>query len=245
MFLIKYRRYGMDNYVFIERDPRTEGYQGEIVDDDVSLVYKWDHIHAWPYGQHAPSPRLGRDPKNPKHYEVFKFPDDMDRAGYELVSMNTPFFATTWSTYKKQFDPELHKIPADAWFDELEKADAAAKIRRRMDESPEPKADSSTDQIAEWVAKRHISADAGIREVWYLRAGSPADEIRLLEVSELYATESTVIEPIDYGLDIDGAKFKLLVADVTSEQLQQIKTEPSRLPKNWTFDDAKSWGRRA
>src|SRR5262249_19801721 len=104
---------------------------------------------------------------------------------------------------------------------------------------------SSRDEIAEWVAKRHMGADGGIEQVWFLHAGSPADEIRLLEVSERFTGEAAKIEPIDFGLDLDGPKYKLLVADVSVEQLEKIKADPAKsLPNDWKIDGAIIWGRR-
>ena len=64
MFLIIDHRYGIDNHVFIARDPRKEGYEGDVT-ENANLIYKWDYIHSWPYGEPSPSPRLGRDPQNP------------------------------------------------------------------------------------------------------------------------------------------------------------------------------------
>jgi hypothetical protein len=133
----------------------------------------------------------------------------------------------------------------DEWFDFLEEADSATKIRKKMSEPNEPKQGGNRDQIAEWVAKRHMAADGGIHQVWFLHAGSPIDEIRLLEVSEQFTGESTRIESIDFGLDVNGAKYKVLVADVLMEHLKKIKDDPAKsLPKDWKIDSALVWGRR-
>ncbi len=83
----------------------------------------------------------------------------------------------------------------------------------------------------------------GIHQVWFLGSGSPADEIRLLEVSERFTGEAAKIEPIDFGLDVDGAKYKLLVADVSAEQLEKIKADPAKsLPKDWKIDESARLG---
>jgi hypothetical protein len=248
MFLVKDRRLGMDNYVFVATDPRKDGFAGDVT-EGATLDYDMNRIHIWPYGEASPQPQLGLDPANPKHFKVFKFSQELSDSGFQFVNFNTPFVVHSWSEYRKRYYPvpeEFAKtMTQDEWFDYLDEADSAAKLRRKQNGGIEPKAGSSPDQIAEWVARRHMSADIGIREVWYLRTGSPPDEIRLLEVSELYNGESATIEPIDFGLDVDGAKFKLFVADVTTDQLQKVKADPTRLPKNWMFDEAKCWGRRA
>jgi hypothetical protein len=133
----------------------------------------------------------------------------------------------------------------DEWFDFLEEADSAARIRKTISEPNEPGRDSNREQVAEWVAKRHMSADGGINQVWFLPAGSPGDEIRLLEVSERFSGESTQVEPIDFGLDVGGSRYKLLVADVSEESLKKIKVDTRRsLPKDWKIDGAFVWSRR-
>jgi hypothetical protein len=248
MFLVKDRRLGMDNYVFTRTDPRTEGYKGVVI-EGVTLDYDMNAIHLWPDGQPRPNPQLGRDPKHPKHYKVFKFPEELQAAGFEFVHFNTPFFAYSWSDYRNRYYPvpeEYAKtMTQDEWFDFLEDADFATKLRKKMSEPKKPEKGSNRDQVAEWVANRHMAADGGINQVWFLHSGSPADEIRLLEVSERYTGEAAKIEPIDFGLDVDGAKYKLLVADVSVDQIEKIKADPAKLlPKEWKIDAAHIWGRR-
>ncbi len=248
MFLAKARRLGMDDYVFTQKDPRTEEYEGDVV-DGVTLDYDINAIHHWPDGQPRPNPQLGRDPRNRKHYKVFKFPEELHAAGYEFVHSSTPIVASDLSDYRGLYNPVPEKFAKtmshDEWFDYLEEADIAAKIRKKMSEPKEPKRGSDRDQIAEWVANRHMGADGGIHQVWFLPSGSPSDEIRLLEVSERFTGEATQIEPIDFGLDVDDAKYKLLVADVSADHLNTIRSDPGKsLPKDWTFDGALVWGRR-
>ena len=137
MFLVKDRRLGMDNYVFTQTDPRAEGYKGEVI-EGVTLEYDMNDIHSWPDGQPSPKPQLGRDPKNAKRYKVFKFPDQLKDAGFEYIHFNTPFFAYSWSDYRKNYypvpDEYAKKMTQDEWFDFLEEADFAAKIRRKLNE---------------------------------------------------------------------------------------------------------------
>ena len=249
MFLVKDRRLGMDNYVYTQTDPRTEGYKGDVI-EGVTLDYDMNAIHRWPHGQPSPNPQLGRDPNNSTHYKVFKAPDELRAEGFEFVHFNTPFVEYSWSDYRKRYYPvpeEYAKtMTQDEWFDFLEETDSAAKIRKKkMSEPNNPTQGSNRDQIAEWVADRHMGADGGIHHVWFLPSGSPEDEIRLLEVSERFTGEAAKIEPIDFGLDVDGAKYKLLVADVSEEQLGKIKADPVKsLPKDWKIDGALIWGRR-
>ena len=99
------------------------------------------------------------------------------------------------------------------------------------------------DEVAQWVARQHMGADGAIHQVWYLPSGAPANEIRLLEASDRYGGFAN-IKPIDFGLDVDGAKYTLLVADVTSEQLEKIKSDSSILPTGWSVASSVVWGRR-
>jgi hypothetical protein len=248
MFLVKDRRLGMDTYVFTQTDPRTERRKGDVI-EDVTLDYDMNAIHSWPYGQPRPDPQLGRDPKNPRHYKVFKFPEELRSAGFEFVDSNTPFVEYSWSDYRKRYSPVpeeyAKRMTQDEWFDFLEEADSATKIRKKISEPKKPKQGSNRDHTAEWVAERHMAADGGIHEVWFLHSGSPADEIRLLEVSERFTGQAAKIEPIDFSLDVDGAKYKLLVADLSAEELEKIKADPSKsLPKDWKIGGAIVWGRR-
>jgi hypothetical protein len=248
MFLVKDRRLGMDNYVFTYSDPRTDGYKGDVI-SGVNLDYDMNAVLLWPDGEMVPDPQLGRDPNNPKHYKVFKFPHELQAEGFEFIHDNTPFVAHSWSDYRKHYYPMPEQyakaMTEDDWFDFLEDADFAARIRKKMSAPNEPTRGSNRDQIAEWVAKRHMGADGGISQVWFLNAGSPADEFRLLEVSERFTGEAAKVEPIDFGLDIAGAKYRLLVADVSTEQLNKIKTDPAKsLPQGWKIDGALVWDRR-
>ena len=91
---------------------------------------------------------------------------------------------------------------------------------------PLPRPWRNRDDVAEWVAKQHFIVDRGIREIWYLPKESPLDEIRLLEVNEQVPFIGSQVEAIDFGLNVEGARFRLLVADLNGDQLQQVKTDP-------------------
>src|SRR5204863_183790 len=129
------------------------------------------------------------------------------------------------------------------WYDYLDKLDDASRQRSKlMQASPPPRGDR--DAVAAWLAKMHLIADSGIQEVWYLPKESPPDEIRLLELNDRMAGNESEVEVIDFGLDVEGAHFRLMVADITSDQLQQIKQNPSRLPRGWSLDVNRIWKRR-
>lgn len=248
MFLVKDRRFGMDQFVFTNIDPREEGYKGDVL-ENVSLNYNMDAVHAWSSGLPRPNPRLGRDPNNSSHYKVFKSPEELEESGFQLVHMNTPIVAHSWSEYRKQYYPVPEefagKMTQDEWFDFLDEADAAAKIRKKLSQPDDPKPGSSRDEIAEWVAKQHMGADGAVHHIWYLPSGAAEDEIRFLEVSDRFLPEGASVEPLGFGLNVAGMEFKLQVADVTSDQFEKIKRNPADLlPESWKFEGGKSWSRR-
>ena len=72
--MVKDRRLGMDRYIFTWKDPRDDGYDGDVI-EGVDLKYDLIEVHRWPEGQPRPDPQLGRDPSNKKNYKVFKSPE--------------------------------------------------------------------------------------------------------------------------------------------------------------------------
>jgi hypothetical protein len=136
-------------------------------------------------------------------------------------------------------------VPVEDWYRELDRYDEASRLRRQGVQAPAPPADKSRDEVAAWVARRHLIADSGIREVWYLPRESPPEEIRLLELNDRLAGAEPQADAIDFGLNIEGARFRLFVADINTEQLDQIKKDPSRLPPGWSLDGSRIWRRGA
>ncbi len=245
MFLVEDRRHGTTHLVFTSEDPRKDGYKGEVI-EGVSLDYDMQAVHSWPDGHRRPEASVGRAGDDPKHYKVFKYDSERQSAGYQPVA-GTALVFVSWSDYiKLNPDPEyLEKLDEERWYERLDEYDEAARGRRRHPQEPDAPANGSRDEVAAWVAKKHLLADSGIREVWYLPRGAPADEIRFVEVNDRLAGVASKAEAIDFGLDIEGARFRLFVADVTSEQLEQIKRDPSRLPPGWILGENRVWRRGA
>jgi hypothetical protein len=108
-----------------------------------------------------------------------------------------------------------------------------------------PDSRATPQQFAHWLANRHLSSDAAIEQVVYLPDGSPAGEIRLLEVNRfLDAPEPDVVEPLDFTPDTDPP-FRVFVADITSDQWDRIKRAPeSLLPKGWNLKEYQIIGRK-
>ncbi len=140
------------------------------------------------------------------------------------------------------------QLDEEQWFEFLEELDAVSR-RRQQGKQVEPEPPSpERDGMALWIARRHLAADSGIQKVVYLPKGAPADEIRLLEVNDRQAppeSGGTKIEPIDFGLNVEGVSLRLMVADITSEQLDAIQAGRLALPPGWDPADAITTGRRS
>lgn len=244
MFLVKDQRYGITNLVFVYEDPRRAGYKGSI-EEGVRLDYDMDAIHDWPDGEDPPEVCVGRSRTDPKEYKVFKYRREVEPAGYEYVH-GSPFRIGSWNMYLKVYEtpPVPVQMDEENWFDYLDKLDDGSRDRRKQVQIPDAPSNGNRDDVAAWVARQHLIVDSGVREVLYLPQGAPPDEIRLLELNDRMAGSESDVEAIDFGLDVDGASFRLLVADVTRDQFEQIERGASKLPPGWSLSGSKHWGRR-
>jgi hypothetical protein len=139
---------------------------------------------------------------------------------------------------------QVEQLDEEDWFDFLDQLDEVSRRRRAREPESDGPAGSSRDEVAAWLAKQHFIVDSGIREVWYLPRGAPPDEIRLLELNDRLAGPEGPVQAIDFGLNIEGVPFHMLVADVTTEDLDQVKQDPSRLPPGWSLEGNQIWRRR-
>lgn len=247
MFVAEDQRPGFHNYVFTQLDPKIDGFKGPVI-EGATLEYDVLSVSDWPGGAQRPQPQLGRDPANSKHYKVFKYPHDLLESGFELVHHNAPVVVYSWHDYKKMVPLPLEiaeRTEEPEWFEYLDEVDAATLHRQRRAPAPDLQSNSPPERIAEWIAKSHLSADASVRQVWYLPTGAPDGEIRLLEVSNRISGAEDVPEPMDFGVEVGGKSVKLMVADVTGEQLRRIQSDPNLLPAGWNMSHAKLYhGRR-
>jgi hypothetical protein len=102
---------------------------------------------------------------------------------------------------------------------------------------------ANRDQVAEWIARKHLAVDPGITDILYLPGGAPPEEVRLIEANALLAAlPDEEISPIDFGLNVEGLNFRLLVVDVTPSQWNRIVEGKSAIPKDWTLEDARRFG---
>jgi hypothetical protein len=245
MFLVEDKRHGAIYLVFTWEDPRKVGYKGNVV-EDVTLDYDILTVHRWEDGQARPEACVGRAGDNPKHYKVFKYATDRQSAGYQPIAGTAVVFSS-WTDYVRShlIPPDPEQTSAEQWYDYLDKLDEEARRRRQFVEAPGPPTGGNRDEIAAWVAKTHFFVDSGVREIWYLPREAPPDEIRLLELNDRMPAGESNVSAINFGLDIEGAPFRLFVADVTTEQLDQIKQDPSRLPSGWSLSGSSIWRRGA
>ena len=159
----------------------------------------------------------------------------MQRAEDVVENMTTP---AEIARQAEQFDDKQ-------WYEFLDAIDEVSRRRRQRAPAPTSPTGQGRDEVAAWLAQQHFVVDSGIREVWYLPHLAPPEEIRFLEVNDRFGGNGAKAEAIDFGLDIEGARFRLLVADITSEQLDQIKQDPSRLPPEWSLHESTRWSRGA
>jgi hypothetical protein len=244
MFLVEDQSYGATYLVFTWEDPRKAGYKGNVK-EGVTLKYDMLAVHAWPDGEPAPEACVGQDPADPSQYEVFKYSRDLQAAGYRPVGGKAVLFGS-WSDYLKLrlTPPRPDQIDDDSAYHYLDTVDAFGRdLRHQPDAAAEP-AGAGRDEVASWVAHKHLLSDRGIREVWYLPATAPPEEIRLLEVNDRFVGNESRVEPVDFGLDIEGARFRLLVADITSDKLAELRRNPAALPPGWSLEGASVRQRR-
>jgi len=128
------------------------------------------------------------------------------------------------------------------WFDFLDQLDEVA--RRRQQNVPAEPTGSNRDEIAAWIARKHFVVDNKIREIWYLPANSPPDEIRLIESNDRFGGEWG-FEPLDFDVEINGNHFKLVVCEVSGYDVELLRKDPVHLPAGWTLDQVKIWRRGA
>lgn len=96
------------------------------------------------------------------------------------------------------------------------------------------------DEQARWYASQHLKVDPGVQSIYYLPAGAPDREIRLLEVNSLIAIrDDSPLEPLDFGVDRGmDSEHRLVVLDVTPEQWFRIANRELFLPSGWSLEHA-------
>jgi len=121
-------------------------------------------------------------------------------------------------------------------FDTTDEAHAFVKQQLREGKIPS-KVSQQRAAFAEWLAREHLGFDKRLTLAVYLPGGAPEDEVRLLEVNTgLYPEPGNPITPIETTPAVTDLPFRVLVADVTPEEWNQIKTDSGLLPAGWSLE---------
>lgn len=136
-----------------------------------------------------------------------------------------------------QLDPAAFEDVVNSPFRQREDA-------RGMTIEAVPDPGATPQEYAHWIAKRHLSSDSALEKVVYLPAGSPPDEVRLLEVNRfLNPPFPDAVEPLDFSPDTDPP-LRVFVADITSDQWERSRQSPaSLLPEGWDINGYEMIGR--
>ena len=94
---------GSVNHVFLLKDPRKQGYLGEV-QEGATLDYDMNHVHSWPSGSEMSSPCLAQDSNRPSYFKVFKNDAEREREGFVLVASTTPALNNHWKEYTDSRD---------------------------------------------------------------------------------------------------------------------------------------------
>ena len=95
--------------------------------------------------------------------------------------------------------------------------------------------------IAHKLAEAHYALEPGIARIIRLLAGSareddPAEPVKLLEVNE--DTIADGIRPVFFGARPDkGIPCASVIIEVTPDEYEQIRANPSMLPNNWRLGE--------
>ena len=115
------------------------------------------------------------------------------------------------------------------------------RIERSSAEAP-PSTDPEA--VAEWIAMQHFGTSPEITDIYYLPTYSPRNEIRLLEVSRLVGRSQDEVEAVDFGFDVQGLDYRLLVADLSPREHGKLRSNEAPLPNGWVLNGARHWSRR-
>jgi len=136
---------------------------------------------------------------------------------------------------------QLLDLPQRQYSDLIRRVDGQRRqVVEREEQQQPPQRGMSRDEFASWISRQHFAIDKGISRIVYLPKGAPAEEVRLVEVNELaHIPENAPIEAIDFGPDIEGIPYQVLVADVTPRQFERVGDGRLALPPGWTLEDSR------
>ncbi len=140
----------------------------------------------------------------------------------------------------------LVDLPDDQFVEILSDVETTRQSRLGAERLEEMPSGNNRDLVAEWLAGRHLQTDRGISEIWYLPTDAPPKEIRLLEVNRLLnlpMNDNRPLSAVDFGLDVDGLDYLVMVADVTPRQVELIRQARLLLPPGWNAEGSQIFPR--
>ena len=104
---------------------------------------------------------------------------------------------------------------------------------------------SDRQQMAQYYAERHVEIDPGVVQILHLPAGADEREIRLLEEND-DVVPFDPLQAIDFAVNVGHADaHRLLVIDVTPEQMTRIRASELPLPTGWSLEGSQALYARA
>ena len=136
----------------------------------------------------------------------------------------------------------LRSLPRRQYSDLIREIDEE---RRRIIENQElhgkPPGEINREVLANWMGRLHYDIDRGITAVYDLSEETSPDEIRLLEVNDrMPIPELLPIVAIEYPHELEGVDYRVMVADITPNQLNSIASGKTSLPEGWHWDAART-----
>jgi hypothetical protein len=101
--------------------------------------------------------------------------------------------------------------------------------------------DRSREAVARRLAEAHYAIEPGITHIVRLLAApaqesDPKEPVKLLEVNENTTAEG--VRPVFFGPHPDGGIFcSSVIVEVTPEEYDRIRRDPSLLPNNWRLGE--------
>lgn len=98
MFLVRVPE--TNSLVFFERDPRKDGFRGDVVEDVTLECPENPDLYKWPDGSAWPEVCVGLSRTEPDHFRVFRSPKERSQAGYEPVAGDYGDVYASWAEYQ-------------------------------------------------------------------------------------------------------------------------------------------------
>jgi hypothetical protein len=123
----------------------------------------------------------------------------------------------------------------------LTQEEIRAHVHGTFDQQPRS---TERDAVANWVALQHFALAPDITDVYYLPHNAPLDELRLVEVNRLAHGIQAEVEAVEFGFDVEGLDYRLMVVDLSEAEHELLKKDGIDLPAGWSLNEAWHWGKR-